>query len=310
MTDVTTLAHQAAEHWGGLAKPPRLIRDRENAVCEVHLRNGARAALRLHRPGYQSPEAIASEVLWTERLAEKGFPCPMPLRTQDGRSTVAMENNQHVSVVTWIDADPIGENGAPFAGTRTVQYAIYEQLGALIKTMHDLTDQCATDDITRPSWNADALLGESPHWGRFWQNPSLTKSEQEKLQHARKNAAQHLNDIKELGEGLIHADLLQENVLKNSDGLYVIDFDDSGTGYRAYDLGTALIQHAEDPHLTDLSEALCAGYGCSTDLMPLFVMLRSMASCGWIISRAKPDDPRQRFYAERALRCADAYLKA
>ncbi len=310
MTDVTALARQAAEHWGGLASPPRLIRDRENAVFEVTLTSGQRAALRLHRAGYQTEAAIASELVWTAGLADTGFPCPRPVLTKAGQLTAALPHGQMVSVVSWIDAAPIGESGVAFDGSLAGQAQIYERLGRLTRTLHTTTDQIDTRAVTRPSWDADALLGATPLWGRFWANPALTEPEQDLLQTARKSAAQQLHDTNGLDQGLIHADLIQENVLTNADGLHIIDFDDSGTGYRLYDLGAALIQHAEHPHLDVLTQAICNGYGCKTDLMPLFIMLRSMASCGWIIARAPANDPRQRFYAERALTCAHRYLSS
>ena len=40
----------------------------------------------------------------------------------------------------------------------------------------------------------------------------------------------------------------------------------------------------------------------------MFVALRCFASAGWIVSRAGPDDPRMRFYADRAVRAARSVL--
>ena len=57
---LTALASEAAALWQG--KPLRLLRNRENAVFEIAIPSG-RAALRLHRIGYQDSAAIASE-LW------------------------------------------------------------------------------------------------------------------------------------------------------------------------------------------------------------------------------------------------------
>ncbi|MEM9581615.1 MAG: phosphotransferase [Pseudomonadota bacterium] len=307
MTDIMACAVEAAAAWGPLARPPRLIGERENAVFEVEFTDATRAALRLHRAGYQSATSITSELLWTEALAENGFPCPQPLRSKTGSLTATLEGGQLASAVSWIDATCIGENGVPLVGDGP---ALYEKLGKLIRQMHDLTDQIDTSGMTRPSWKLDALLGDDPHWGRFWLNPALSADEQELLQAARKNAAQQLNRNNTLSVGLIHADILQENILQNECGLHLIDFDDCGTGYRLFDLGTALVQHEDDPNLGPLTDGLCAGYGCAPDLMPLFIMLRGLASCGWIISRAPATDPRQRLYAERALRCATRYLAA
>jgi hypothetical protein len=79
---MTAEAAEAAAHWGG-AHSLRLIRDRENAVFEAALPTG-RAALRLHRVGYQSEAAIRSELWWCAALADAGVPVPRPLPAQDG----------------------------------------------------------------------------------------------------------------------------------------------------------------------------------------------------------------------------------
>ena len=298
---------EAGRAWGGLLAPPRLINERENAVYEAVLQTGARVALRLHRTGYQSQEAIRSELVWTAALADQGFPCPRPVPTQDGALVHRLASGQCASVVSWIDAAPIGENGVPFSGTFEQHLTQMQALGKLTRQMHDMTEALDTTKLVRPRWDLDGLLGDTPHWGHFWLNPSLTEDERSIVQEVRENAAQQLFENRGLREGLIHADMLQENVLQDAQGLYVIDFDDSGFGYHLFDLGTALIQHAEHPQLAELSAALCDGYGEGHELMPLFMMLRAMASAGWIMLRAAPDDPRQRFYAERMLRCIDSY---
>lgn len=305
----------AAHAWGGLEAIPCLINNRENAVFDIRLKDGSRGALRLHRMGYQPTAAIEAELQWTERLHGMRFQCPTPIHTQSGQLCHELPDGQIASVVSWINAQSIGENGVTFTGTAEEHCDLYYSVGRLIARLHMKTRSIDTTGLQRPSWESDALLGENPHWGRFWENPSLAPEEKALLVVARENAAQHLTQLSP-PVGLIHADLLQENILQNADGLWLIDFDDGGYGYQGYDLGTALIQHAGLPYLDALSAATITGYesicGPQSSLietLPLFMMLRSMASCGWIISRAKPSDPRQRLYAERALRCVDAYLQ-
>ena len=115
--------------------------------------------------------------------------------------------------------------------------------------------------------------------------------------------------------GLIHADVLRENLLDDAGRLWLIDFDDCGFGFRLYDLATALSQSLDEPQLPGLAAALLDGYGESRRLPPqpgqwltLFVLLRCLASCGWPITRSTADDPRMRPYATRALRLARLYL--
>ena len=75
-------AEQALAAWGGGTL--RLIKDRENAVYEARLTDGRRAALRLHREGYQSPDAIRSELWWMQASAKAGVAVPAPVPTSSG----------------------------------------------------------------------------------------------------------------------------------------------------------------------------------------------------------------------------------
>ncbi|CAM5375607.1 phosphotransferase [Frigidibacter albus] len=161
-----------------------------------------------------------------------------------------------------------------------------------------------------PAWDEEGLLGEAPLWGRFWDSPAFAPGERALMLEARTAARAALAGLRAAGGdyGLIHADVLRENVLCERGTLALIDFDDAGFGFRHYDLASALVQSLEEPALADLAAALVAGYRAGRALVPgqlaLFVMLRCCASAGWIASRAGPDDPRQRFYAGRALRMA------
>jgi Ser/Thr protein kinase RdoA (MazF antagonist) len=237
--------------------------------------------------------------VWTEGLAQAGFPCPTPVRTQNGELIVTLDDGQMATAVSWINAVPICDMEAT--------ESLYFDLGRLLANLHRTTDQLAPK-IARPSWDVEALLGDNPGWGRFWENPALTPSEVEAVLTTREDAAQHLLGLDGLDMGLIHADALQENVLMDGD-LYLIDFDDSGYGYRQFDLGVALIQHEESENLPSLTKAICDGYGTNSEHMPLFIMLRSMASAGWVMSRADPNAPPQRRYADRMLRCIENYRR-
>ena len=92
----------------------------------------------------------------------------------------------------------------------------------------------------RPVWDAQGLLGETPLWGRFWENPQLTAAQAALLTQARDHALARLSALKGADYGLIHADLVQENVLIGPGGPHLIDFDDGGFGYRLFDMATVL----------------------------------------------------------------------
>jgi Ser/Thr protein kinase RdoA (MazF antagonist) len=307
------MANAALRAWGGWQVPPLLIKDRENIVYDVRLSDGARAALRLHRPGYQSGAAIEAELTWMQRLAQAGLPVPLPLRTVSGALT-AQAGGRLASMVSWMTGAPLGAAETPLDGTSGDQAALMHRLGRLIARLHNLTDSMDLPrDLDRPRWDADGFLGPTPLWGPFWANPAFTPDELDDVQRARGLARQRLATLASGGTdfGLIHADCLRENVLAEGGVLKLIDFDDAGWGFRAYDLATAVVQSLEEPHLAALVEGLIAGYRTERSLSPpaqgdlvLFVMLRTFASAGWIVTRAAADDPRQRFYAARAARLA------
>jgi len=301
------LAEAALAPWGGAGAPPRLVVDRENAVYEVQLRSGQRAALRLHRPGYRSPAAIEAEMAWTSGLARAGFPCPRPIPAETGALLARAPDGRAASVVAWIDAPPLAEGGP--------RPEAFRRLGVLVARLHAETDALAPRCDALPSWTGESLLGEKPAWGRFWTHPDLTPDEVQLLQIVRSEARARLDALPEPDFGPIHGDLLLDNVLEAPERLWLIDFDDSGMGYRGYDLGTALVAHAERPDYPDLAAALVAGYASHRGNaarvaaeLPLFVMLRALASCGWVLSRTQPGDPRRRAYADRAVRLAERWL--
>lgn len=311
------MAAEACKFWGATARPPRLIKARENIVYQIWLADGQPAALRLHRPGYQSTAAICAELDWTAELARLGQPVPAPVAGRDGGWTCQI-GDRVASVVGWLQGAAIGASERPLDGDAAEQVLLFARIGRLIGGVHDATDRIGAGLLSdRPRWDIDGLLGETPLWGRFWQNPTLTAGEAAQIGKARSSARAQLDKLAAAGGdfGLIHADVLRENLLDRAEGLALIDFDDSGYGFRLYDLGTALVQSLEEPHLPALARALAQGYGAARGCgapdmqsLTLFTLLRALASCGWIVSRAGPDDPRQRFYAERALRLSRHWL--
>jgi Ser/Thr protein kinase RdoA (MazF antagonist) len=302
-------AHEALAHWGGSACPPQPLRERENAVYRVRLPSGP-AALRLHRRGYQTAAAIASELWWCAALADAGLPVPRPVRSRDEALVVRLEAGRLASAIGWIEGGPIGEAGTQLAGDLTAQTRLMRDLGVLVAQVHSATDRLVLPKgFVRHRWDSAGLVGESPLWGRFWTHPALGVEEAAMLRSVRGWLAEALTRGTDFG--LIHADVLRENVLATPAGLALIDFDDAGFGYRLYDLGTALSQCLDAPGFEAMSEAILAGYGLhralaadAVDQVAAFTLMRACASVGWLATRAPPDHPRTRPYIDRALRCA------
>lgn len=311
-------AQRALIAWGGAKAPPRLIKDRENAVYEVVLAGGRRAALRLHRVGYQTIAAIRSEMEWTGALARTRLSVPEPIPTLSGDLVHQPDEGRAASMVSWVEGIPLGEAFTPLSGSVSAQIARFRAIGRLLAELHNATDAMELPaDFSRPRWDIEGLLGDTPFWGRFWENPALTGDERALLQEARTEARRVLESFRARGGdfGLIHADLMRENLLLDGDRISLIDFDDSGFGFRLYDLGTLMIQNLDEPAFPALQAAALEGYrsarplsAADAALLPMFTMLRCLASCGWAVPRMAPDNPRLRDYAERAAAQARAFL--
>lgn len=309
-------AEAALAAWGG-GRIVRFLRDRENAVYEVVLPKIGRAALRLHRPGYQSLGAIRSELWWMQALAQAGLPVPMPVPTVSG-DLVFDGTGRVATVIGWIEGAALGEAGLPLAGSVSEQSKQFTAIGALMARMHNATDALALPEwFTRPRWDLGGLLGGSPVWGKFWESPALTYAERRLVLDARDRATDVLRDFKDQGGdfGLIHADVLRENVLFSGKTGSIIDFDDCGFGFRMYDFATLASQNEDEPHYADLMAAAVDGYRgkralpkADVALLPLFVMLRRFASMGWVVDRVPKGDARLRVYAQRAVRAADRFV--
>lgn len=306
-------AAEAAAHWGGASRL-RLINDRENAVYEAWFPFG-RAALRLHRTGYQTEAAIRSELWWCAAMADAGAPVPRALPAQDGQMLKALSSGRMASVIAWIDGPGFGEAGVPLTGSRDEQVARFRAVGDLVARFHDATDALTLPDwFTRPRWDIDGLTGDQPFWGRFWDHPALTAEEAGVLLQARAHVRAVLQAHQAKGGdfGLIHADVLRENVLMAPDEPKLIDFDDAGWGFRAYDLGTMMSQTLYEPHLPHLAAALAEGYAARRPLdhglIPVATLARCCASVGWAAPRLAPDHPVHRRHIDRAVTLARSVM--
>lgn len=303
---------QALAAFGG--QNARLVSERENAVYRADLPEGP-AAVRLHRPGYQTLAAIGSELDWMRALADAGMAVPEPLA-----GPVVLETGRVATAVRWVEGAPLGEGGVPLAGTPLEQVARFRAVGRAMARLHVVSDALDLGPaFERHAWDIDGLLGDDPLWGRFWESPALSPPERALVLEARRLARLQLEVHAAEGAdfGLIHADLLRENVLLRGDEVILIDFDDAGWGFRLYDLAVFMTQNEDAPNFEALKAAAIDGYGelrplspKQVALIPMLTMLRRFASMGWIVPRAPAGDARVRAYAEKALRAAKDFLSA
>lgn len=317
-------AREALAHWQAPPQQPVLLKYRENAVFKVELAGKRPAALRLHRPGYHGAAALRSELGWMAALHEDGVDVPHALPHRHGGLIAELPANesfpvQYADIVSWMNGMPLGETGRPLVWQGSERAALFRKIGAGMAAMHESSDRFRPDaDFFRTAWDAEGLLGQNPLWGRFWDCDFLSSPEKSELSELRNRLLEALAGAQTdrlLDYGLIHADLIRENILVNSGQVSFIDFDDCGYGFRIFDIATALLKNQREPDYEVLKDALISGYRQRRHLpdhdlatLPLFLTLRSLTYVGWLAERPEiPDAPaRLARYLQESRKCADA----
>ncbi len=300
----TEQAEEVLDHYSGW-RVNRLVDYRENTVFEIESRDGTRAALRLHRPGYQSVNAIHSELAFMAHLSNQGVRVPSPVLSDQGSAVCHSRSGKTVSVLTWLDGQPFTDFHDRASHSISERRELYRLLGTELAMVHNHADDFELPaSFSRWSWDMDGFFGSSPLWGRFWDHPSLSAGQRKlmlELRHALRRRVQTLQS-RGFDFGLIHADALPENVLVHHGQVSLIDFDDCGFGFRMYELAVALWRVMSSANAALFAKALADGYRSQRTLvdwqwqeLELFVLIRYLACLGWIMPRREVGDVAKRF---------------
>ena len=288
---MNAIVDQALHHWQLKDATYALVAVRENTVYRVSCAAGD-MALRLHRQGYRTDDELRAELEWMAAVARGGISVPAPVAAPNG-AYLARIGEVQVDVLHWLPGHMMTdalEDLDPAERER-----VFFNLGREMAQLHTVSDAWNLPaGFDRVHWNKAGLLGETPLWGRFWDNPELTAEDRDLFLTFRRAAADKLTALGDtLDYGLIHADLVPANVLVDGDHLHLIDFDDGGFGYRLFDLATALLKHAESEDFPRLQNSLFEGYGIIRPMdftnLDLFMALRAATYVGWNIERLNED---------------------
>jgi len=299
--------------WGLTGARCEFVAGRENRVYHIRSAQGD-YALRIKRPGYREREELVAELHWLVAMEKAGLHVPRPIPSLTGRLLECIDDF-YVDVVSWLPGTPLGKSRQPLA--LKDRLGAFHAIGAEMAELH-----AACDAWQRPAgfkrchWDLDGLLGESPLWGRFWDNPTLSADTSALFLRFRQNAQRQLAEMaSSLDHGLIHADLVRENVLIDDGTIRIIDFDDGGFGFRQFDIATVLLKNMSEPDYPDLKAALIEGYYTRRALdltsLDLFLAIRALSYVGWIVPRIEEPGGTQRnerFVAEAHDLCTAFFL--
>lgn len=326
MTDAGTatdtldrLAEQAVAHFEIPAHvKPTLINISENATYRLDDPiSGAKWALRIHRDGYHSPTAIASELAWLRALSTSGAAkVPTPLAGKNGEliqtlCVEGLERPRNVVLFAW-------ESGAEPASD---DIAGYEKLGETAAKMHAHVRAWTPPPwFERHTWNFETSLGATPHWGRWRDGMGMTPEIEAVLGETVALIKQRLDRV---GTGpdvfnLVHGDMRLANLLTDNGTVKVIDFDDCGFSWFLYDCATTVSFFEDAPEVPDLIKAWVRGYRRFGKLTPeeeaeieTFVMLRRILLVAWIGSHSETDLARSMgvAYTQGTVPVCERYLR-
>ncbi len=320
-------AAQALQAFAVVAAEVKLVNVSENVTFRVlSAVDGAVYVLRLHRPGYHTLAELESERVWIRALGAAGIAVPTPVLAPDGRDYVqvfiaAHNAHRYAGLARWTegqmlddllrDSTDAGTGSATSPGASPgIVGGYFEQLGALIARMHNQASNWPLPaGFQRHAVDADGLLGDAPFWGPFWDHPGFTSEERALVLATRDELRGVLARYgrSAANYGLIHADLHPGNLLVDEARLTVIDFDDAGFGWHQYDVAVALVKLHGKPHFETAQTALLRGYrrvralsAQDQSMIPAFLLIRRLATIGWVYQRPEHDGP----YMQQAIRTA------
>lgn len=272
--------------------------------------------LRVHRPSYHTRAEILSELSWIDALrSEQVAAIPAVLDLVEGGRIACMEAAGETRDVV---AFEFMEGSKP-APTDDLTDG-FHQLGAISARLHaHVKTWTRPADFQRKTWSFDTTVGTTPHWGSWWLGMGLTG---EGLATLNRTCGVMKSRLGEFGTdadrfGLIHADLRLANLLVKGDRIGLIDFDDCGFGWYAFDFAAAISFFETDPAIPALKEAWCAGYRTVADLhddveaeLSTFIMLRRLQLTAWIASHSETPTAREMGtgFTDDTLKIAERYL--
>lgn len=288
----------------------------ENATFRVTDPAGRHVIVRVHRPDYHSEAEILSELAWTEALRSDGVvKTPKVIVSRNGRLLQSFSDGETRRFAVAFD---FMSGKEPDAETDLVKW--YGVLGGINARLHDHSRRWKRPEgFVRKLWDFEHIIGPSAWWGDWRAALGLTADgsailERTYLELERGTAAFGYGADR---FGLVHCDMRAANLLVEGERLGVIDFDDCGLSWFAYDFAAAISFMEHEPYIPELMDAWLEGYRQVAPLaaeqvaaLPMFIMLRRMQLTAWIASHSETPTAQSlgAAYTDGTVALADRYL--
>lgn len=276
-----------------------------------------KCVMRVHRAGYHTSEEILSELDWISALhGNDALVTAQPIPRLDG------ERISHIKAygqVRWVSVFSHLDGEEPKVGGHLVTR--FQALGAINARLHQHAKTWQRPKgFTRKRWDFDLMFGNTPIWGD-WRAAGMSERDKGVLEALQNTLQRRLADYGDAPHrfGLIHGDLRVANLLDDGQRLAVIDFDDCGFSWFAYDFAAAISFHEDDPSVPALQAAWLQGYRTVAPfsaqdeaILPTLIMARRLLLTAWLASRAG-NDTEQLYgngFAAGTVQLALAYLDA
>jgi Ser/Thr protein kinase RdoA (MazF antagonist) len=295
------LADAALSRWGLAGSKLELLKHRENTVFRIETPGGELYVMRVHRAGYHSDRELISELQWLEAVRAAGVPTTEACRTLDDAlfatvATAEVPEGRQCDVLAWVSGEPIGSIEQGVAFEEGTLRRVYRRVGELTARIHTHGASWPRPaGFTRHAWNEDGFFGETGSVnGRYWDLELLTREQLGLLHRARDVTARALGAFGKAPDryGLVHGDLLPENLFYDGHEVRLIDWDDSGFGWHVYDFATAMFAHLGRPTFDAALAAMVEGYRMQRPLpdehltmLPYLIMARALSYVGWVHTR-------------------------
>jgi Ser/Thr protein kinase RdoA (MazF antagonist) len=272
----------------------RLINHSENHTFRIDAPFGESYCLRVHRPGYQSRASVESELAWLMALRrDTRLPVPRPIRGRNGEILQAFDQPGHEPRLAVLFAYAPGQEPSPTSNLGE----LFVTLGGFAAQMHQhVVEWRRADSFVRQVWSAERILDADGLWGDWRAAREITPAIRTTLDRLDGLLRRQLAEYGTAPDrfGLIHADMRLGNLLVDGDNVTLIDFDDCGFCWFAYDFAAAISFHETHLAIPALKAAWLEGYTAVRPLsaadvaaMDTMVMLRRMALLAWISSHSE-----------------------